>query len=302
MKKIFSFILITFVSVSAMMAHPGRLYLVGDATQGGWSWDNLSLMVTESDGVYEWVGDLNAGELKFLETPNWMPSYGPSNNGAPLASGELVKREQELESNDNKFQVSAGRYVLHVDLTGEILQLTVADGTGLPDKGFTTIYPEVIYAIGSATLTGWSLDDATAMNETSCNSGVYVSQVTLQTGELKFLHQRDWGKAYGASVAGTPVNGEGDFDMGLITDDSNDSKFAVALDAPTAYYVTVNAVINKMNISLNDPMNIESTVMTNEIEGVYDLQGRFVSLTPAGLPSGLYILKGSQKTQKIVIK
>jgi len=302
MKKIFTLFLISVMSLSAAAAQPARMYLIGDATAGGWSLDNASLMVTESEGVYEWVGALNAGELKFLETPNWMPSYGPVTNGDSLKVGSvaLVKRAEELESNDNKFIVAAGRYSLRVDLTGENPMLVVADGTGLPDKGYATVYPEVIYAIGSATASGWSLDDAIAMKETACNSGIYLSQLSLQTGELKFLHQRDWGKAYGASEANLPVNGEGNYTMGLITGDDNDYKFAVSVATPTVYYVTVNAVENKLTIAL--PSAIENIVSCDKIEGVYDLQGRMVSLSTDELPAGLYIIKGTQTTQKIVIK
>ena len=302
MKKLFSLLTIAMVSVSTMMAHPDRMYLIGNATPGGWDLNVAALMITESDGVYEWVGDLNAGELKFLETPNWMPSYGPAMNGDALASGTLTKRVVELPENDNKYMVTAGRYSLRIDLTGETPQLTVADGTGMEDKGFSSHYPVAIYAIGSATDAGWSLDNAVAMNESAFNSGIYQAQIALQSGELKFLHQRDWGRAYGATEANAPVAGEGEFNLGLITDDSNDNKFAVSLTEQTTYYVTINAVTNKMTVSLNAPSNIENTTMTNEIEGVYDLQGRLISISPVGLPAGLYILKGTQQTQKIIVK
>ena len=301
MKKILSLLVIAMISVSSMMAHPGRLYLIGNATPGGWDLNAASLMLTVSDGVYEWVGNLSDGELKFLETPNWMPSYGPATNGEALASGTMVKREQELAENDNKYTVSAGRYSLRIDLTGENLQLTVEDGTGMEDKGFSSHYPIAIYPIGTATAAGWAPADAIELTETAFNSGIYQGHVALTSGELKFLHQRDWGKAYGASVANTPINDEGEFDI-IITDDSNDYKFAVSVAEATTYYVTVNAVTSKLVLSLDEPSGVENTVIVNQIEGVYDLQGRFLSLTPDNLPAGLYILKGNQQTQKIIVK
>ena len=301
MKKVFSIFVIAMVSVTTMMAHPGRLYLIGDATPGGWDLNAAALMQTVSDGVYEWVGDLSNGELKFLETPNWMPSYGPATQGEALASGTMVKREQELQDNDNKYNVSAGRYSLRIDLTGENPQLTVEDGTGMEDKGFSSHYPVAIYPIGDATAAGWSLDNAIELTETAFNSGIYQGQIALHNGELKFLHQRDWGKAYGATAANAPIADEGAFDI-MITDDSNDNKFAVSLAEETTYYVTVNAVTNQLVLSLSDPSGIENTMLVNEIEGVYDLQGRMVALSPVGLPAGLYILRGTQQTQTIIIK
>ena len=301
MKKVFSIFVIAMVSVTTMMAHPGRLYLIGDATPGGWDLNAAALMQTVSDGVYEWVGDLSNGELKFLETPNWMPSYGPATQGEALASGTMVKREQELAENDNKYNVAAGRYSLRIDLTGENPQLTVEDGTGMEDKGFSSHYPVAIYPIGDATAAGWSLDNAIELTETAFNSGIYQGQIALHNGELKFLHQRDWGKAYGAKAANAPIADEGAFDI-MITDDSNDNKFAVSLAEETTYYVTVNAVTNQLVLSLNNPSGVENTLVENKIEGVYDLQGRMVALSPVGLPAGLYILRGTQQTQTIIIK
>ena len=301
MKKNLSLLVIAMFSVSTMMAHPRRMYLIGDATPGGWDLNAAALMQTVSDGVYEWVGDLSNGELKFLETPNWMPSYGPATNGDALATGALVKREQELAENDNKYNVAAGRYSLRIDLTGENPQLTVEDGTGMEDKGFSSHYPAAIYPIGSSTVGGWDLALAAEWSETAFNSGIYQGEIALHSGELKFLHQRNWGKAYGATVADTPVTDEGEFAI-MITDDSNDNKFAVSLAEETTYYVTVNAVTNQLVLSLNAPSGVENTLVENKIEGVYDLQGRMVALSPVGLPAGLYILKGNQQTHKIIIK
>ena len=301
MKKIFSLLVIAMFTLSTMMAHPGRLYLIGDATPNGWDLHTAALMLTVEDGVYEWVGDLSAGDLKFLENEDWIPSYGPATQGEALASGTMVKREQELQDNDNKYTVSAGRYSLRVDLTGENPQLTVADGTGMEDKGFSSHYPVAIYPIGSATAADWSLDNAIELTETAFNSGIYQGQIALHSGELKFLHQRDWGKAYGATAANAPIADEGAFDI-MITDDSNDNKFAVSLAEETTFYVTVNAFTNQLVLSLNNPSGVENTLVENKIEAVYDLQGRMVAHSPVGLPAGLYILKGTHQSHKIIVK
>lgn len=301
MKKAFTLFAVVLISVSAMMAHPSRLYLIGSATPNGWDLNQAALMLTVSDGVYEWVGDLKAGELKFLETPTWMPSYGPATDGTAFASGVMTKRVEELSTNDNKYAVTAGRYSIRIDLTGTDPQLTVADGTSLPDKGFASHYPETVYAVGSATDAGWTPANAIAMNETAFNSGIYVAQVALQTGELKFLHQRDWGRAYGASVANAPLSGEGSYDMGLITDDSNDNKFAVSLGAKTNYYITVNAVTMKLGVSVNAPTGIEEIKNNNMTAGVYDIQGRYVATSIEGLSAGLYILRTASESKKIIV-
>ncbi len=225
-----------------------RIYLIGDATPGGWSLDNAALMVPASDGVYEWVGDLNTGALKFVTHHDWLPSYGPATDNTALSIGtvDLALRSKNADP-DNKFAVAAGRYVLTIDMSGATPQLTVADGSGMADKGFNTSYPEVIYAIGSATTAGWTVNNAIEMRESAFNSGIFEQVLTLNTGELKFLHQKDWGAGYGATLANDPVNGSGVYT--IATFDDSDKKFAVTLADATDYKVTVNAVTGSMMLS-----------------------------------------------------
>ena len=85
------------------------------------------------------------------------------------------------------------------------------------------------------------------LNESAFNSGIYEKVLTLCTGELKFLHQKDWGAGYGATVADDPVNGSGDYTIAAL--DDSDKKFAVALAAATDYKMTVNAVTGSMTLS-----------------------------------------------------
>lgn len=241
-----SLVLTVMLAVAPCFAN--RIYLIGDATPGGWSLDNAALMVPASDGVYEWVGDLNAGALKFVTHHDWLPSYGPATDNTALSVGtvDLVLRSATADP-DNKFAVAAGRYALTIDLTGATPQLTVADGTGIEDKGLNAYYPEVIYAIGSATPAGWTVNNAIEMRESAFNSGIFEHVLTLNTGELKFLHQKDWGAGYGATLANDPVNGSGVYTIAAL--DDSDNKFAVTLTDATDYKVTVNAVTSSMTLS-----------------------------------------------------
>lgn len=241
-----SLVLTVMLAVAPCFAN--RIYLIGDATPGGWSLDDAALMVPSSDGVYEWVGDLNAGSLKFVTHHDWLPSYGPATDKTALSAGtvDLVLRSANTDP-DNKFAVTAGRYALTIDMSGEAPQLTVADGTGMADKGLNTYYPEVIYAIGPATVAGWKVKNAIEMKESAFNSGIYEKVLTLCTGELKFLHQKDWGAGYGATVADDPVNGSGDYTIAAL--DDSDKKFAVSLADTADYKVRVNAVTGSMKLS-----------------------------------------------------
>lgn len=227
--------------VALMVAVPSmanNVSLIGDATPGGWSLDNAVVMKPTADGVFEFVGDLKDGSLKFITQNDFAPSYGPQTNGDSLVIGtvELAYRAT-YDDPDNAFAVKAGRYSLVLDLSGEVAKLTVADGTDLADKWYVE-YPDTLYAVGDATEAGWTASEAIAIVETADNSGVYMDTLLLKSGELKFLNQRDWGAGYGASVANESIDNAGEYVLAAL--DDTDMKFKVALPQATEFVVEVN--------------------------------------------------------------
>ena len=42
-----------------------HIYMMGDATPGGWSWDNLTEMQHPETNLFTWEGNLGAGQIKF---------------------------------------------------------------------------------------------------------------------------------------------------------------------------------------------------------------------------------------------
>ena len=130
-----SFVFVALIATSSSFA--SNLSLIGDATPGGWSLDNAIVMKPMADGIYEFVGDLKDGSLKFVVQHDFVPSYGPQTNGDLLEFGivELTYRAS-YEEPDNAFQVRAGRYSLTLDISDTIAKLAVSDGTGLQDKWY----------------------------------------------------------------------------------------------------------------------------------------------------------------------
>ena len=236
------------IMLAAVQVFAGRIYLIGPATSSGWSLDAAPLMEQTGDNLYQWVGNLNDGKLKFLTHKNFVPSYGPTTDSTALTVGTFdLQLRSSNDDPDNAFAVTAGRYALTIDLSGDTPQLTVANGAELPDKGLSSYYPEAIYAIGSATTAGWRTPDAVEMHESACNSGIYNGTLTLSSGELKFLNQKDWGAGYGASVSNDPINGAGVYT--LVALDKADLKFAVTLDEPTEFDVTANIVAGSLSLT-----------------------------------------------------
>lgn len=236
------------IMLAAVQVFAGRIYLIGTATSSGWSLDAAPLMEQTGDNVYQWVGNLKDGKLKFLTHKDWVPSYGPTTNNTVLTVGTFdLQLRSSNDEPDNAFAVTAGRYALTIDLSGDTPQLTVANGAELPDKGLSSYYPEAIYAIGSATTAGWRTPDAVEMHESAFNSGIYNGTLTLSSGELKFLNQKDWGAGYGASVSNDPINGAGVYTLKAL--DGDDLKFAVTLDKATEFDVTANIVAGSLTLT-----------------------------------------------------
>lgn len=233
--------------IVAVPSFANTISLIGEATPGGWALDNAVAMKPTADGVFEFVGDLKDGSLKLITQNDFAPSYGPQTNGDSLVIGtvELAYRAS-YEDPDNAFAVKAGRYSLVLDLSGEIAKLTVADGTGLADKWYVE-YPDTLYAVGDATMAGWTATEAIALSETADNSGIYVDTLLLKSGELKFLNQKDWGAGYGARVANEPINNAGVYALAAL--DSTDMKFKVALPQATEFVVEVNVVEGTLTLT-----------------------------------------------------
>ena len=239
---------LSLIMLAAVQVFAGRIYLIGDAMSSGWSLDSVPLMEQTGDNVYQWVGNLNDGKLKFLTHKDWVPSYGPKTNNTALTEGTSdLQLRSSYDDPDNAFAVTAGRYALTIDLSGDTPQLTVANGAELPDKGLSSYYPEAIYAIGSATTAGWTASNAVEMHESAFNSGIYNGTLTLSSGELKFLNQKDWGAGYGASVSNDPINGAGVYTLKAL--DGDDLKFAVTLDKATEFDVTANIVDGSLSLT-----------------------------------------------------
>ena len=233
--------------IVAVPSFANTISLIGEATPGGWSLDNAVAMKPAADDVFEFVGDLKDGSLKFVVQHDFVPSYGPQTNGESLVIGTVELAYRAIyDDPDNAFAVKAGRYSLVLDLSGEVAKLTVADGTGLADKWYVE-YPDTLYAVGDATVAGWTATEAIALSETADNSGIYVDTLLLKSGELKFLNQKDWGAGYGARVANEPINNAGVYALAAL--DSTDMKFKVALPQATEFVVEVNVVEGSLTLT-----------------------------------------------------
>ena len=126
MKKFFLLGAIALLGSLSLLAttYPTTMYMIGDATAAGWSLGTQA-MTTVSDGVYQWSGDLTAGALKFAKngasygTPS--DFWGSTTDGAALTNADGTHAIVNLAGGDKKFSVTAGTYMISLNLVSNTL-------------------------------------------------------------------------------------------------------------------------------------------------------------------------------------
>ena len=191
----------------------GKLFLVGDASQGGWSnpvptpsQEFARINETTFSGVFK----LNGGK-QYLVLPlngDWGHKYSVADNSiSGLASGGDFGFD--LSSNFPG-PATSGTYVITLDF--QIGKFTVVPYVGtLPDN---------LFMVGDATPGGWSNPVPTPTQQfTRLNSSDFTLTVALNGGKQYLLLpvNGDWGHKYAVndpSVAGLASGGKFGYDFG----------------------------------------------------------------------------------------
>ena len=94
-----------------------EIYMIGDATPGGWSWDRVTALVQDDEDInhFSYSGPLFAGEIKFPTeiVHDWSGHFllAPAPNCAPAAEGTYVVGN----SPDNKWVIpTAGEWKIDI--------------------------------------------------------------------------------------------------------------------------------------------------------------------------------------------
>lgn len=167
------------------------IYLVGDATPGGW--DNnagVALFRDPSNGLrFTYVGKLNAGNLKFLkERGKWAPQWGAGSNGA------LAYRPTEAEPDPPAISIPAmGYYTVVFNGTDNTYAVTPYDASGKPT--YTTIG-----IIGAATPNGWGDPDTNMTKSAFDPHHWYIDGQSLTADAMKFRANDGWAVNWGAAA------------------------------------------------------------------------------------------------------
>lgn len=106
--------------------------MVGSAVRG-WGSPSLNIPVyADNEGVVEWTGLLQAGEIKFLVGNDWSPCYNATSHEAPFGDGTHEMVYNANGENDYKFIVPrTGRYTLQFDISAPTVTVTSHSGPSL---------------------------------------------------------------------------------------------------------------------------------------------------------------------------
>lgn len=162
------------------------LYMIGDATPGGWSMDNATPLTADASNkyVFTWEGRLNTGNMKACLEPDGTfscPFIRPASAGVEISKAGVASSDfvYTTEPDDQWTVTEAGDYRITFDL--EHWTITVKALGGSDEKA--PLESATLYMIGDATPEGWSMDNATAF--TSTEKYIFTWEGELKTGEMK---------------------------------------------------------------------------------------------------------------------
>ncbi len=176
------------------------LYMIGDATPGGWSMDDATAFTVSSSNkyIFTWEGDLVTGSMKACLEPDGTfscPFIRPASADVEISSNGVASPDfVYTTAPDDQWKITeAGRYRIVFDLENWKIAVTKLDGDepGPGDDEKDPIESATLYMIGDATPGGWSMDDATAFTRSADNGYIFIWEGNLSTGEMKACLEPD---------------------------------------------------------------------------------------------------------------
>lgn len=248
------------------------LFIVGDATPGGWSLDDATALVSNNDpNVYQGTLYLTADkEFKFLTTYDWGNNeYHPS-EGAKVLPGEDGIVKIALNGDDNKITVAeSANYLVTVNLN--TLEASITKSVYQD----TEIKYASLFAVGDALPTTWDV-----------NKGL----VLYQNPETPYVYSRaGFELSTGVFKIATCLKGAGTWaaKYWYFADVNDPAKMALGQDGD-----------NKWNVAEVGTYDLTANTLTNDIElkKVGD-NGTLANLTLNGVASAAatyYDLQGAR--------
>ncbi|MCH4154925.1 MAG: SusF/SusE family outer membrane protein [Muribaculaceae bacterium] len=295
-----------------------KLMVVGEATWGGWSYDNAALMhnTSEAPHAFTYTGWMEANkDFKFLCQAAWDDQY--NNGGATIldGTGKLVLNDKV---NDTKFQLAtSGNYTIVCNLDSLTVTATKAEYQA------KKILHDELFIVGSATPGGWDLTKSLLLTQNASNPFEFSGKhLQLSAGTFKIAVNNRAGYGQKMYYRNTSDNTK------ITEDSSGDNQWSISGTAEYGYDVTVN--LDDMTISISKASGIKSAEMDNlkitkisdrsfmvtGAEGrtikIYSVTGQVASevnmaaasqtIDMNGNSAGIYIMRIDNLSRKIVLQ
>lgn len=217
------------------------LYMIGDATEGGWSLDDATEISTETENLYVWEGVLKEGTFKACFTKDFSASfYRPAIPDCEVSENGVSSSRMVFSTDpDDKWKVTtAGKYRLTFNLTDMTFDASFIEGAKITPP---------LYMIGEATSGGWSLDNATAFTAVESKDGEYIWSGTLKVGTFKACSVKDFSAPfYRPSSSNCEISASGVTAGDMVYTTDPDDQWKVTTEG--RYEITIN--IKHMTISV----------------------------------------------------
>jgi hypothetical protein len=214
------------------IAVPSNLYIVGDATAGGWNnpVPVPSQQFTPIDNVsYGIVINLTAGK-SYLFLPvngDWSHKYGGATDGTATGGGGLLA-DGAVPGSNTPAPSTTGLYLIIVNFATNSYTVTPYSG------------PSNLYIVGDATAGGWNNPVPTPSQQfTQTGSAEFQITIPLTSGKsyLFLPLNGDWGHKYGGATDGTATTGGT-----LLADGAVPGSNTPAPATSGSYTITVNFI------------------------------------------------------------
>ncbi|HET7898096.1 MAG TPA: SusE domain-containing protein, partial [Flavisolibacter sp.] len=182
------------------VAVPTELYIVGDATAGGWSnpVPTPSQQFTKiGDYAYAIITNLTAGKSYLFLPSNgsWDHKYGGATDGTAAGGGVLLA-DGAVPGSNTPAPATSGLYRILVDFATNSYSVMPV--------------PDNLYIVGDATAGGWSNPVPTPSQQFTKNgTGLFELTTTLNGGKayLFLPVNGSWDHKYGGATDGTAAGG-----------------------------------------------------------------------------------------------
>lgn len=220
-----------------------ELYLIGDATDGGWGiTDATPMTYIKASSTFEWEGTLKGGPIRFV-CQNTSGDFWPGYAKDMSAEGNkmVYYPTEPTPDKDKSFDITLpGTYKITANTSTLEVVITPID---VEDPLY-----ENVWMIGDATPisgNGWSLPDMIKMTP---NGNVFTWTGDLKAGEIKFPLDGPTQNFSGTFVYATKANADITTDTDIdIHEDEPDNKWKLTDGQAGTYTITINFNTNKIS-------------------------------------------------------